>query len=259
MRDYKFSDNEMFGYVLKEDKSLCKGILETILDISIEDINYFQDEDHEKVSPGSKEIRLDIKAETKDAIYDIEMQAVKKGDLLKRARYYQTVNDALQLKKGDDYKKLNPNYVIFICTDDFIGTNEAYADFRMMAELEHGICERDDGRHVIFLAASLFDKNPGLAGTKLCSLLEYIHDETVTDSLTQDLALAVKRANESEAFKMSITYETELKEYKDALKESQDREELYRQRMNSFALENEKLTRRVEQLEKAIEAMPVIK
>ena len=243
----------MFGYILKEDKSLCRDILETILDISIDKIEYIEDEKHDKVSPDFKEIRLDIKAETKDAVFDIEMQAVKKGNLLKRARYYQTINDAFQLKRGDDYKELNPNYVIFICADDFIGTDEAYADFRMMAELEHGICERDDGRHIIFLAASLFDKKPGLAGSKLLNLLQYIHNGTVTDSLTEDLAKAVKQANESEAFKMSITYESELQEYKDALKESQDREDLYRKRMNSISLENADQAQQLKSKDKEIE------
>jgi len=51
----------------------------------------------------------------------LEAQNDDEKNLPKRSRYYQAELDASSLKPGEDYNKLEPSYIIFICTFDPFG------------------------------------------------------------------------------------------------------------------------------------------
>ena len=49
------------------------------------------------------------------------MQNEDQGNLPLRSRFYQAEMDAAALKPGEDFKRLRPSYVIFICAFDPFG------------------------------------------------------------------------------------------------------------------------------------------
>jgi predicted transposase/invertase (TIGR01784 family) len=218
----KFSDNLVFSWVMTHHPNLCKEVISTILGIEIADLSYVNDEESVSASFDSKGIRVDVVAKEDGKIYDIEMQTVKKGNLRKRARYYQSVLDIATLKGGDDYESLPESYVIFICVDDFLGEEKALLDFSAQAltaaDSSGEVVKLNDGRHIVFLAASLADQ---LTSEKeeLACFLKYVSDGNVDGILTSKLADAVYDASKSREALMWITREHEIKEYKEALKE----------------------------------------
>ena len=78
------SNDFLFGKIMRKP-ALCKRMLEIILGIKIDRIEYLESQ---------KSIRLDIYVQdNKDIAYNIEIQTTNTGDLPKRSRYYQSVLD----------------------------------------------------------------------------------------------------------------------------------------------------------------------
>ena len=68
------------------------------------------------------------------------MQATEGHEnLQKRTRYYQGLIDIDLIDKGAAYDKLNPTYIIFICTFDPYGRNRNMYTFRRMEARIHDL------------------------------------------------------------------------------------------------------------------------
>jgi len=115
-----FADNFIFYKVLHENPEVCKELLEILLEIEIEHIEMYQEEQF-KIDYESKGIRLDVYAKNEENAFNVEMQTQNTRELPERARYYTGVMDVDNLKSGDIYKNLKTSYVIFICLDDIFG------------------------------------------------------------------------------------------------------------------------------------------
>ncbi|MBR5867668.1 MAG: PD-(D/E)XK nuclease family transposase, partial [Spirochaetaceae bacterium] len=114
--DLTFTDHYMFEKVL-QNKDICKELLERLLKIKIERLEYPEIE--KTISPyyDSKGIRLDVYVKDCDKVFDIELQ--NSPDLLGlRTRYYQSMLDADNLIKGEHFSELPQSFIIFICTQD---------------------------------------------------------------------------------------------------------------------------------------------
>ena len=112
------SNDFLFGRVMQNPK-LCKKLLETILEIEIERIEYPEGQKAINLEKDAKSVRLDIFVrDEKKSVYDIEMQACTSAELPKRSRYYTAMLDLDMLDKGVSYKVLKHSFVIFICTFD---------------------------------------------------------------------------------------------------------------------------------------------
>ena len=112
------TDDFMFATVLKQNKDACKRLLESILGFEISELEYVKDQETITTYRDAHGIRLDVIAKDTGAVYDIEMQKLNNGDIIKRSRYYQSQIDAEVLSKSDDYRKLKDSYIIFICMFD---------------------------------------------------------------------------------------------------------------------------------------------
>lgn len=112
-----FSDDFMFGAVM-HDPAICQGVLERLLQIKIDHIEY--PELQKSISPfySRKGVRLDVYVADSDRVFDVECQTYKVEDIGKRTRYYQAMLDIDSLMKGADYSELKESYIIFICLDD---------------------------------------------------------------------------------------------------------------------------------------------
>lgn len=101
----------------KEDSETCRMILEVLLDRPIPEVSV-RAEHSLLFASDCRSIRLDIYASDKMQVeYNLEMQN-QPDSLAKRSRYHQSEMDVFSLKLGEDFDKLQPGYVIFICTFD---------------------------------------------------------------------------------------------------------------------------------------------
>ena len=138
-RDIPLENDAMFAEVMRR-KDACIGLLETIFegrrirDIVYEDDFYIEPQKNIIFDPGNKSIRLDVYFEDEDAVYDIELQKVKRWNLAKRSRMYSSMMDANMLDKGLEYDALKKSYVIFVCMFDVFGQGMKSYRFRTMCE-----------------------------------------------------------------------------------------------------------------------------
>ena len=117
-RELTLADRFIF-YKVMQDAALCKRLLEMILGLEIERIEYLEGEKTIEVRNDAKGIRLDIYVKDEEAtIYNVEMQAAHAANLPQRSRYYQNLIDVDLLGRGVDYRMLNRSFVIFICMED---------------------------------------------------------------------------------------------------------------------------------------------
>ena len=113
-----FTNDFMFAKVMRNHR-LCKQLLEVILDVSIERIDYLEEQKAIDHSVDARSVRLDVYLEDdRRTVYNVEMQTTNPRNLPKRSRYYQGMIDLNLIQKGVDFNKLNKSYVIFICTED---------------------------------------------------------------------------------------------------------------------------------------------
>lgn len=112
-----FTDDGMFQAVM-HDPMVCSKIVEHLLSIKVDHIDYPELE--KTIAPyyTSKGIRMDVYVKDSSRVIDIEMQARSRKALGKRTRYYQSMIDIDSLMKGDDYSMLKESYIMFICKHD---------------------------------------------------------------------------------------------------------------------------------------------
>ena len=119
--DLEIKDDFIFGKVMRNPK-LCKKMLERILNIEIDHIEFPEIQKTLDYAFDAKSVRLDVYVKDgKGTVFNVEMQALNKDDLRKRSRYYQVMIDQGLLEKGEDYETLAQSYVIFICDFDLFG------------------------------------------------------------------------------------------------------------------------------------------
>lgn len=137
----------MFALVFSH-KHIAKPFLEAILGIKIFDLQEPEPEKSTETSPFNKGVRYDVfvKEQGPDGeimrTFDIEMQIEDTHELPKRARYYQALCDSEALNKGESYRNLKEQYIIFICPDDIFKQGRAVYRFK---NLEKGHPEHELG------------------------------------------------------------------------------------------------------------------
>ena len=120
-KDFKELDltNNFLFFKVMQDPELCKKLLEIILDVEIDRIEYLEKEKTLDEKLEAKSVRLDVYLKDgRGTVYDVEMQTTNLRNLPKRSRYYQDLIDINLMTKGEAYEKLNKSFVIFICLDD---------------------------------------------------------------------------------------------------------------------------------------------
>lgn len=111
-------DDFMFCTVMKNSR-LCKQFLERVLGISIKEIRYVETQKTYNFIDDAKSIRLDVYAnDNNGTVYDIEMQKCNTSELPKRSRYYSGLVDMDLIEKGQPYRMLPKNIILFVCDFD---------------------------------------------------------------------------------------------------------------------------------------------
>lgn len=112
----------VFKSVFGEDPEKCRRLLELALGTRIARVEVLQPERELDVHPGYRAGRVDVLAEDAEGNrYDAEMQAQPRGNEVLRARHYQSLMDALRLRKGEEVSELRRSVVVFVCDFDPVG------------------------------------------------------------------------------------------------------------------------------------------
>ena len=220
IEELTFTDDFMFGHIM-QNKEICKGLLERLLEIKIDHIEYPQLQKHIAPHYNSKGIRLDVYVQDSKRIFDIEIQNILDEDLPKRTRYYQSMLDIDNLLKGEDYDTLKESFIIFICTFDPFGKNLSTYTFRNLC-IEKPSLELDDKTTKIIFNAEAFETEKDVA---ISAFLRYISKRIPTDSFTEKLDSLVEKSKDnqklrSEYLAMNL-HDRDIKKqaYKDGLEE----------------------------------------
>ena len=160
IEELTFTVDYMFGYVMR-NKEICKGIIERLLKIKIDKIEY--PELQKSITPHyeSKGIRLDVYVLDSSRVFDIEVQNILDDDLPTRTRYYQSMMDIDLLLKGKKYSELKESFVIFVCKEDFFDEGLPCYTFSNLCH-EKPTLELGDKTHKIIFNAGAFSKENDL-------------------------------------------------------------------------------------------------
>ena len=89
----------MFGHIM-QNKEICTELLECLLNIQIDHIEYPELQKSLSAFYETKGVRLDVYVKDSDRVFDIEIQNNPEVNLAKRTRYYQSMLDIDNLLKG---------------------------------------------------------------------------------------------------------------------------------------------------------------
>ncbi len=192
-RSLGITNDFIFNKVMQSEK-LCKHLLELVLGVEIEHIEYVEPQKSIDLDMEAKGIRLDVYvADGVGTVYNIEMQVSNQHDLPQRSRYYQGIIDLSLIEKGQHYKELNSSYIIFICGFDPFGDGLHKYTFYQRCE-ENKERKLEDGTCRIFLnyRGIADDIDPELG-----NLLNYMLENRVSDEFTRELDNTVKNIKNS--------------------------------------------------------------
>lgn len=172
-REVNLNNAILFAAVM-EYEDTCNEVLKLILGHTVE-VEEVHTEVTKVLDSGLRGIRLDVYARDDNNVrYNLEMQNGKTNVLPKRSRFYQSIIDAHELKPGEDFGALPPNYIIFICTKDPFGDKLYRYTFENRC-IENGK-PLGDGTYKIFLNTK--GTNKDAVPESLVQFLNYIENST---------------------------------------------------------------------------------
>ena len=202
-----FSDNYIFCKVM-EDERLCRHLLEILLDIRIEKLEYIRTETPVENFFDSRGVRLDVLVKDTGRTFDIEMQAGSYRDILLRSRYYQGALDVGVTKRRTKYRELKESYILFICRDDPFGAGcPVYTQKSVFEEAPE--VEYNDKTHKVFYNASGYE---AAAGSEIGEVLRFIYNTETGGGFTQELAESVEAAKAQPEVKDGYMYFSDILE-----------------------------------------------
>lgn len=202
-----------------EDPEICRMILEMILERPVPIVN-LRSEHSLLYSSDFRSIRLDVYADDEMQVgYNLEMQNEDEKNLPKRSRFHQAELDVKSLKPGEDFSKLKPCYVIFICTFDPFGKKKYRYTF------EERCLEQDfpleDGTRKIFLSTK--GENVTEVPEVLAHFLKYVEDSSdACVSQTNDAQIA-ELHDRVAMIKNSREWEERYMTFEELIKKSSER------------------------------------
>ncbi len=191
-----FTDDYMFGAVMR-NAEICKSILETLLNIQIEKLEYPELQKSISTYYESKGVRLDVYVKDSDKVFDIEIQNNSGISLPKRMRYYQSMVDMDSLMKGQDYSELKESFIIFICNFDPFHQDLPCYTFKNLCIQDKNLELCDETTKIIF-NSSAYNKEKNL---ELSAFLKYINTKIPTNDFTKKLNILVEESKINNKFR----------------------------------------------------------
>ena len=196
VEELRFTDDFMFCRVMK-NPDLCKGVIERLLGIKVERIEYPELQKEIRPYYSAHGVRMDVYVKDSDRIFDIEMQTSVPEDLPRRMRYYQSMIDIDSLIAGSEYEALKESYIIFLCTKDPFGLGLPVYTFSTVCK-EKTDFSLNDGINKLFFNASAFASEKNL---EIKGFLGYLCNGKPSDYLTEDIDRRIERLKINEIFR----------------------------------------------------------
>ena len=210
--DLDITDDFIFSRVMR-NKKLCRTLLEMILKVKIGKIKFLTSHHAIQIEPNSKGIIMDVYLKDENRVINVEMQTTNKGDLPRRARYYQAAADIDNTPKGSEYKDLKENIVIFICTFDPFRYGKAIYHFANYCINHDFPIPLGDGTSKLFLntaTESLRDLDLDLQ-----LFYDYVRGQPAQTDFTKELEATISRMKQAkEERNMYLTYTSRMMEFR---------------------------------------------
>ena len=188
------ANNFIFYKVMRNNPDVCKELLEILLEIKIDHIDMWQEEEV-AIDYGKKAIRLDVYAVGNKEAYNLEMQASDTNELPERSRFYQSTLDLDDLNAGADYKDLKTSYIIFICVPDIFEKGLGKYKFENICiDDNNQIIRLNDRAYKLFFIAKNYDK---ILNEKQKAFLELVTDNKSVNSFTNRIKELVEKAKQN--------------------------------------------------------------
>ena len=206
LEELTITDDFMFGAVMSDPRR-CKPLLELVLGVKINRIEYPELQKTINTRYDSKSIRLDVYvADDAGTVYDIEIQTTRKKNLPRRVRYYQGLIDVHILEKGEDYRALRKSFVIFIATYDPFGKGRYVYTFENRCREDLEIALGDDATKIILNTRGTV----GEISDELKALLRFMDGMEPGSEYTKDLDRAVEEVKADEKWRREFMVMNEL-------------------------------------------------
>ena len=163
----------LFGKVF-QDSELCLELVQMILpELNIERIAFTDMQKSSRATLDTKGVRFDVYLrDDKNRIINVEMQTVKRDNIIKRSRAYHSIVDldAMDRETTKLYNDIPEAIVIFICCFDLFHIGRHIYTFRKFCVQDKNLM-LDDGETTIFLntKGTMDDISP-----KLKAFLDFI-------------------------------------------------------------------------------------
>ncbi|MCI8639934.1 MAG: Rpn family recombination-promoting nuclease/putative transposase [Coprococcus sp.] len=176
LKELNLTSRFLFDEVM-EDPQAHQDVLSIIFGREIPFLESNETEKELRVSPGIRQIRMDVFAmDEEKTVYNTEMQEKRKADLAKRSRFYQALVDIGLLEPGiPNYNLLNASYIIMIMPFDLFGYGKYQYTFEARCR-EVPECVLGDKAVRIFLNTR--GKNDDEVSKELVDFLHYLEDTT---------------------------------------------------------------------------------
>ena len=191
--DLTFADHYIFEKVL-QNREICQELLERLLKIKIDHIEYPEIE--KTISPyyETKGVRLDVYVKDSDKVFDIELQNAIDDDLPFRTRYYQSMIDTDNLLKGEHYSNLPESFIIFICKYDPFNLNLPIYTFKNRCEENYSLSLNDKTIKIMYNSTA-YENEKDLA---ISAFLEYICNQKTVDDFTSKIDSFIQKIKHQE-------------------------------------------------------------
>ena len=230
--DLQIADDFMFGIIM-QNPEICRMVLELILEIQIEKIEYPEEQKSIALLRDKKSVRLDVYVKDgKGTVYDIEMQTTSKRDLALRSRYYQGMIDLNLIGKGVGYQKLNQSYIIFICTFDPFGRGRNRYTFESICQEDRGLKLEDKATRIFMNTKGTADDVPGPV-KRFLRFIDSASKPETDDELLIIMYEELQRVRYNEDWRRDyMTYLMELQEREQEAREEMKQEIIRTMRKN---------------------------
>ena len=191
--DLTFADHYMFEKVL-QNPEICQELLERLLKIKIDHIEYPEIE--KTISPyyETKGVRLDVYVKDSDKVFDIELQNALDDDLPLRTRFYQSMIDTDNLLKGQDYSELPTSFIIFICKYDPFNLMLPIYTFKNRCEENYSLSLNDKTIKIMYNSTAYENEKD----MEISAFLEYICNQKTVDDFTSKIDSFVRKIKQQE-------------------------------------------------------------
>lgn len=155
---YPISNNLVFTKVMSDNKDLCIEVVERMIGLEVEDIEYVNVE-HMLPSVHNRSVQLDVVLKATGKMVNLEMQTYNRDDIGRRMRVHRSLMDATQIGKGERFGNVDDNYVYNATGDlstldeptakllQYILTDNASASDGLVRNLEQAVrlaCESEE-------------------------------------------------------------------------------------------------------------------